>query len=256
MLNLCTCKRKQETTHNEGNISSICKMSSLKLRIFITYKTDSASITYSGQSTTMSLSLKKTYSCILQQARTSFAKVFWTFASWNMSERIYQHIQVPRFRRLGRSNNLQIEESNISRLGVSKIRPNQARREAWWLITPYPLIRPYFWGHGIEGGTPSDSHDVDFKFLRFITYYAGSVPPLSPLSHPPSCNLAASEACVSRRVWGSAVLQGGKEFCYTPSIKNWVTLPPIIMEVENGSLLYSFPFIWGNFPLPWLWEKG
>ena len=27
-------------------------------------------------------------------------------------------------------------------------------------------------------------------------------------------------------------------------------------SVENGSLQYSFPFIWGNFPFPWLWEKG
>ena len=39
--------------------------------------------------------------------------------------------------------------------------------------------------------------------------------------------------------------------------QTFITLPPIIMEVENGSLqiLVSF-LIWGNFPLPWLWEKG
>ncbi len=32
------------------------------------------------------------------------------------------------------------------------------------------------------------------------------------------------------------------------------TLRPIIME--KGSLQYYFPFISGDFPLPWLWEKG
>ena len=33
------------------------------------------------------------------------------------------------------------------------------------------------------------------------------------------------------------------------------TLPPTIMEVKNGSLQYYFPFIYGNFQLPWLWEE-
>ena len=28
------------------------------------------------------------------------------------------------------------------------------------------------------------------------------------------------------------------------------------MEVENGSLQYSFPLMYGDFPLPWIWEKG
>ena len=47
-------------------------------------------------------------------------------------------------------------------------------------------------------------------------------------------------------------------------ISNWIvvniysdnTLPPIIMEVENGfpPILVSFQL--GDFPLPWLWEKG
>ena len=27
-------------------------------------------------------------------------------------------------------------------------------------------------------------------------------------------------------------------------------------SVENRSLQYEFPFIYGDFPLPWLWEKG
>ena len=37
--------------------------------------------------------------------------------------------------------------------------------------------------------------------------------------------------------------------------RNGITLPPIIMEVKNGSLQYELPFILGDFPLPWLWEK-
>ena len=35
-----------------------------------------------------------------------------------------------------------------------------------------------------------------------------------------------------------------------------ITLPPIIMEVENGVLEDVFSLQMGYFPLPWLWEEG
>ncbi len=35
-----------------------------------------------------------------------------------------------------------------------------------------------------------------------------------------------------------------------------ITLPPIIMEVENGVLEDVFNLQMGYFPLAWLWEEG
>ena len=37
---------------------------------------------------------------------------------------------------------------------------------------------------------------------------------------------------------------------FIEQLKHTPTLPPIIIEVENRSLQYEFPFIQGNFPLP------